>query len=259
MDEIARLDQQGWDRPMEEGDVWTRRVWSEAVDRARNGDWTIILTPNKPVPREWFGEIAEHDVLCLASGGGEQGPVLAAAGGRVTDFDASPGPLAQDRFVADRDRLVLTTREGLMHDLSCFADASFDLIFHPASKCFAPEIEPVWRECFRTLRPGGALLAGFMNPDVYLFDIDAQERDEMVVRFPLPFADITDLPQDELHRLIARDHVVEFSHSLQSQIGGQLAAGFVLTHLFEDTDRGVPRSTRPRFMPTAFATRAVKP
>ncbi len=73
-----------------------------------------------------------------------------------------------------------------MHDLSCFADAGFDLIFHPTSNCFAPEIEPVWLECFRVLRPGGALLAGFMNPDIYIFDLDAQERDELLVRFRCP-------------------------------------------------------------------------
>ncbi len=53
--------------------------------------------------------------------------------------------------------------------------------------------------------------------------------------------------------------MVEFSHSLQSQIGGQLAAGFVLTHLFEDTDHDLPQAGRSRFMPTTFATRAVRP
>ena len=259
MDEIARLNQQGWDRLVEQGNVWTRPVSSEAVQRARHGDWAIVLTPNKPVPRDWFGAVAGRDVLCLASGGGQQGPILAAAGARVTVFDASPRQLAQDRFAADRDGLALTTCQGLMHDLSCFADASFDLIFHPASNCFAPEIEPVWRECFRVLRPGAALLAGFVNPDVYIFDVEAQERDEMVVRFPLPYADVTDLPQDELRRLIARDHVVEFSHSLQSQIGGQLEAGFLLTHLLEDKDAGMPNTGRSRFMATTFATRAIKP
>jgi 2-polyprenyl-3-methyl-5-hydroxy-6-metoxy-1,4-benzoquinol methylase len=70
-------------------------------------------------------------VLCLASGGGQQGPILAAAGARVTVFDNSPQQLAQDRFVARREGLTLETVEGDMRDLSVFADVSFDLIVHP--------------------------------------------------------------------------------------------------------------------------------
>ncbi len=241
-----------------EGDVWTLPVSPEEIERARFGDWSIVLTPNKPVPRDWFGDVAGKTILCLASGGGQQGPILAAAGARVTVFDASPAQLAQDEAVARRDGLEITLEQGFMHDLSAFADCAFDLIFHPVSNSFAPAVEPVWRECFRVLRPGGALLAGFMNPVVYVFDADAEERGELIVRHRLPYADIHDRSPDDLRRIVDRDHVVEFSHSLESQIDGQLAAGFVLTGLYEDTDRGPPKG-RSLFFPTSLATRAVKP
>lgn len=259
MDEVARINRTGWDRRVDAQNVWTRPVTSEAIARARRGDWAVLLTANRPVPREWFGEVAGRDVLCLASGGGQQGPILAAAGARATVFDASPRQLAQDDMVARRDGLLLKTRQGLMHDLSCFPDGSFDLVFHPVSNCYAPEIDPVWRECFRVLRSGGALLAGFVNPDVYIFDAEAQTEGRLVVRHPLPYADITDLPAKELDRLLEQDHLVEFSHSLETQIGGQLKAGFLLTHLFEDRDHGWPETGRSRYIPTLFATRAVKP
>ncbi len=257
-DEVARINQEGWDRRVEEQDVWTRPVSSEQTRRARGGDWSVLLTPNKPVPRDWFGAIDGKDILCLASGGGQQGPILAAAGGRVTVFDASPRQLAQDEAVAARDGLPLVTRQGFMHDLSIFTDASFDLIFHPASNCYAPDIEPVWRECFRVLRPGGVLLSGFMNPVAYIFEAEAEQRGDMVVRFALPYADIVDLPPEALASLIERDHTVEFSHSLETQIGGQLKAGFVLTALFEDKDLGAPDSGRSRYFPALLATRALK-
>ena len=39
------------------------------------------------MPADWFGDLAGAPVLCLASGGGQQGPLLAAAGARVTVFD----------------------------------------------------------------------------------------------------------------------------------------------------------------------------
>ncbi len=203
MNEVADLNRDGWDRRVDEEDVWTRPVSSEEISRARRGDWSLLLIPNKPMPRHWFGDVTSKRVFCLASGGGQQGPILAAAGAPVTIFDASTRQLAQNDMVARRDGIALETRQGLMHDLSCFADASFDLVFHPVSNCFAPEIEPVWRECFKVLAPGGALLAGFMNPDIYLFDAEAQERGELLVKFPLPYADVTDLPPDELRRLIS--------------------------------------------------------
>jgi SAM-dependent methyltransferase len=146
-----------------------------------------------------------------------------------------------------------------MHDLSAFEDAAFDLIFHPVSNSYAPEVEPVWRECFRVLRPGAVLLAAFMNPIVYVFDAEAEARGELIVRHRLPFADVVDRSADELERVIATDHTVEFSHTLEAQIGGQLRAGFVLTDLFEDVDRGPPEAGRSLYFPTCLATRALKP
>jgi SAM-dependent methyltransferase len=256
--DVGRVNQEGWDRRVEAGDVWTVPVDAETIARARRGDWAVWLTANRPTPADWFGDIRGRDVLCLASGGGQQGPTLAAAGARVTVFDASSRQLAQDEAVARREGLALVTRQGFMHDLTAFADASFDLIFHPVSNSYAPEIEPVWRECFRVLRPGGALLAGFMNPIVYLFDPEAEERGELIARFPLPYSDLADRDPDALASIIARDHTIEFSHSLESQIGGQLRAGFQLTDLFEDVDRGAS-TTRSKWFPTMLATRAVKP
>ena len=85
------------------------------------------------------------DVLCLASGGGQQGPVLAAAGATVTVLDNSPRQLERDAEVAARDGLALRTVLGDMRDLSAFADASFDLVFHPVSNVFCPDLAPVWR------------------------------------------------------------------------------------------------------------------
>jgi ubiquinone/menaquinone biosynthesis C-methylase UbiE len=146
-----------------------------------------------------------------------------------------------------------------MHDLSVFEDAAFDLIFHPVSNSYAPEIEPVWRECHRVLKPGGALLAAFMNPMVYVFDAEAEARGDLIVRHALPFADVIHRTAEDLERVIATDHTVEFSHTLESQIGGQLRAGFHLTDFYEDVDRGPPGSGRSYFFPTCMATRAVKP
>jgi len=84
-----------WDREVESGNEWTRPAGSDVIARARAGDWSVVLIGYQPVPRDWFpAELAGAAVLCLASGGGQQGPVLAAAGAAVTVFDNSPRQLA---------------------------------------------------------------------------------------------------------------------------------------------------------------------
>jgi SAM-dependent methyltransferase len=194
-------------------------------------------------------------VLCLASGGGQQGPVLAAAGAAVTVFDNSPRQLGRDEEVAIREGLAIRTVLGDMRDLSVFADASFDLVFNPVSNVFCPDLAPVWRESLRILRPGGILMAGFMNPDVFIFDAaPLEERGELIVRHQLPFSTL-DLPDTE--RLISYGTgPIEYSHSLTDQIGGQLIAGFTLTHLIEAPHHV---GATARYMSGYFATRALKP
>ncbi len=247
-----------WDREVERGGEWSMPVGPEVIEAARQGRWSVLLTETKPVPREWFpAEMRGVEVLCLASGGGQQGPVLAAAGARVTVFDNSPGQLACDRSVAEREGLEIRTVEGDMADLSAFADESFDLVFHPVSNLFAPAVRPVWREAFRVLRRGGALLAGFMNPSFFLFGIEGGEgEEELRVKYALPYADASDLTPEELGRRTADGLPLEFSHTLTDQLGGQLDAGFLITGLYEDRHRGLSLS---RFTPTYIATRAIKP
>src|SRR3982751_4204017 len=136
--EILTYNRRAWDRQVERSNPWTVPVTVEEVARARIGDWRIVLTPTKPVPADWFPPLVGLDVLCLASGGGQQGPILAAAGANVTVFEKRRSQLAQDRSVADREGLAIETVQGDMADLSALGDARFDLIVHPVSNVFVP-------------------------------------------------------------------------------------------------------------------------
>jgi len=254
--DILRYNRHAWDRQVELGNRWTIPVGPDGVLRARRGDWSLVLTPTKPVPADWFPPPAGLDVLCLASGGGQQGPILAAAGANVTVFDNSPGQLAQDRMVAEREGLEIETVLGDMADLSALPDARFDLIFHPVSNVFAPDVRPVWREAFRVLRPGGSLLAGFMNPVQYLFDDIALERGEFRVAHRIPYLDLYSPTEEERAGLAGEGRPLEFGHTLGDQIGGQIAAGFLISGFYEDID---PESVLGEHIPSYIATRALKP
>ena len=253
--DVRSYNRDAWDRQVRTGNRWTVAVGTEVTAAARRGEWSVLLTPTKPVPRDWFPAIAGLDVLCLASGGGQQGPVLAAAGAHVTVFDNSPAQLARDREVADRDGLSLTTVEGDMRDLSTFTDGQFGLVFHPCSNAFVPDILPVWREAARVLRPGGVLLAGFTNPVLYLFDDALMEAGEFVVRHPIPYSDLTSLTDDERRRYTDKGEPLNFGHTLTDQIGGQLDAGLVVTGFFED---GGAEWKLTDYIPCFIATRAVR-
>lgn len=254
--DITEYNRRAWDGMVEKGNQWTVPVSAEEIAEARAGRWHIVLTPSRAVPREWFPPIDGTRTLCLAGSGGQQAPILAAAGARVTVFDNSPRQLGQDRQVADRDGLEIATVQGDMRNLGAFADGSFDLVVHPCSNCFVPEIRTVWREVARVLAPGGVLLAGFINPMAFIFDEEAADRGELIVRHRLPYRDDTQLDAAQLAALHDRGEPMVFSHSLEEQIGGQLEAGLILAAIAEDDWPGKPLSM---YAPSFIATRAVKP
>jgi len=254
--DIEEHNRVAWDREVERGSPWTLPVSRDDIARARSGDWSVVLTPTRPVPREWFGDMAGLRILCLASAGGQQAPLFAAAGAIVTVLDNSPRQLERDQEVAVREGFVMTLELGSMSDLSRFADQSFDLIFHPVANVFVADVRPVWREAYRVLVAGGALLAGVANPLTYLFDCALPESaGEVRLRYALPYSDVEHLPPEQLKTRLAAGEPLEFGHTLSDQIGGQLDAGFVLTGFYEDMD---PENPLSDYTPTFIATRAAK-
>ena len=254
--DVLDFNRRAWDMQVAKGNPWTQPVSPGVIAAAREGTWEVVLTPERPVPRAWFGPLPGADVLALASGGGQQACVLAAAGARVTLIDLSRAQLAQDRAVAEREGLALRLEEGDMRDLSRFPDASFDLVFHPVSNLFVPDVRSVWRECFRVLRPGGRLLAGFCHPLLFVFDGDALERGELVARHALPYSDLEARSPERIARMREEGEPLEFGHTLDDQVAGQLDAGFGIAGFYED---GWPGHPLARLIRPFVATLAIRP
>lgn len=256
--DIAEYNRIAWDRQVEAGNRWTVPVSSEVIAAARTGGWSVVLTPQKPVPAAWFPKMQDLRVLALASGGGQQAPIFAAAGAKVTVIDNSIRQLEQDQTVARRDGLEIESVLGDMRDLSCFQPATFDLVFNPCSVSFIPTVQAMFAEVFRVLRPGGFLMCGFVNPIRFIFDEDQMKNRVLSVRHKLPYSDTTHLREEELVQLRTDGEPLMFSHSLEDLVAGQLRAGFVLRDLFEDSS---PPAEDPLsdYLPPYFATLAEKP
>jgi SAM-dependent methyltransferase len=255
--DIRSYNREAWNKEVDGGaNRWTQPVTPEVIAKARQGEFSILLTENIPVPHRWFPPLKGADVLCLASGGGQQGPVLAALGANVTVFDNSPSQLKQDQLVAEREAMSLKTVEGDAADLSMFADESFDLIFNPVSTVFMQDVRLVWKECYRVLRHGGILMTGSMNPVHYVFDLYKMDEGILEVAYSIPYSDLTSLSKEDLDEYLEKGLPVEFGHSLTDLLGGQCAAGFMITDLYEDVMLDSPLHN---YHPSYFATRAVKP
>lgn len=243
-----------WDKRSENNDIWSIPITSEMVRLAKKGKWSIVLTPQKPVPPSWFPQnLTNKKILCLASGGGQQGPILAATGADVTVLDNSKKQLEKDEFVAKRDNLDIKTIQGNMQDLSMFDNETFDCIIHPWSNGYVNDILPVWNECARVLKRGGCLLAGFGNPIEYIFNAEKLEHGIFEVENTIPYADIEHMDNEKV-RSLAEESGYCWSHTLEEQIQGQIEAGFAIVGFYED----IGGTALDKYINSSIATKAIK-
>ena len=254
----TELNAQAVDRWVDAGWVWGTPITHEVFTDAQNGKWDVVLTPLKPVPHEWFMPYLKDEklngvsLLGLASGGGQQMPIFTALGANCTVLDLSDNQLKNELIVAEREGYTINIVKADMTKQFPFEDESFDIIFHPVSNCYIEDVQHVWNECYRVLKSGGLLIAGMDNGLNYIIeDFDARP---LVIANKLPF---NPLKNSKLMKMLEKeDGGVQFSHTLEEQIGGQLKAGFTLTDVYEDTndDPDEILSTIPAF----WATRAIK-
>ena len=217
------------DRWIEEGWEWGIPISHEEYLKAQEGRWNMLLTPTKFVPHSWFGELKGKKVLGLASGGGQQMPIFAALGAECTVLDYSEKQLESERMVAAREGYPIEIIRADMTKPLPFADETFDLIFHPVSNCYVENVKPIFKECARILKHGGVLLSGLDNGVNYLVD-----DDETMIVNTMPFNPL--INEANRRQLEESDCGMQFSHTIEEQIGGQLEAGLILTHNYGDSN-----------------------
>ena len=210
-----------WDRLAKDGNRFARP--------ARDEDFADPLA-SVDGPGWLGGDITGKRVLCLAAGGGRQGPIYAAAGGIVTVVDISNEMLELDREVARQRKLTLRVLQASMDDLSELGDATFDIVIQPVSTCYVPDIAAVYREVARLMVAGGIYVSQHKQPTSLQASIqptDAGYVFEHSNRQQLPLSPTTTANK------VREPGTIEYAHNWQQLLGAMCLAGFVIEDLRE--------------------------
>ncbi|MEM9366731.1 MAG: class I SAM-dependent methyltransferase [Planctomycetota bacterium] len=204
----------------------------------------------------WLGgNIRGWKTLCLAAGGGRQSSLYSAAGAEVTVVDISPAMLEQDREVARQRGHRVRVIEGSMDDLSMLGVGEFDLVIHPVSTCYLPNIVLVYQQVARVLRAGGLYVSQHKSP-VSLQGSTRRHRETgtYVIETPYytdePVSVGSGNPDDSVTRRLRETGAMEFVHRWEQLVGGLCRSGFVVEDLVE------PLHAKPKAPFNSFADRA---
>lgn len=236
------------DQWIADGWQWGKPITHEQYATINSDNYALFVTPTKSVPHKWLGDLAGKKVLGLAAGGGQQGTILAKLGAEVTVMDFSDYQVASERQVADREGYDVTVVQSDMSQEFPFPAYSFDVVVFPVANVYVADVQVVWQEIARVLKPGGILISGLDNGLNYAFD---NEQSQLVNKLPF-----NPLQNSDQMQMLAEDGAgVQFSHTIEEQIGGQIKAGFILQDVFGDTNGS--GNLHNHNVPSFWATRAM--
>jgi SAM-dependent methyltransferase len=229
MDPPAQYTHDRWEALARVRALWTRPWLTLDTTQARE----------RLDPLGLLGDIQGKQVLCLASGGGQQSAAFAVLGAQVTVVDLSETQLARDQEAAAHYGHAVQTVQADMRDLSALASASFDIVWHPYAINFIPDCRPVLREVARVIRPGGLYHVMTSNP--FVFGIGTRDWNGHAFELNRPYiegalftnADETWVGKGEESRTIAGPR--EYRHTLGTLLNSLADNGFVLWRTQEYT------------------------
>ena len=256
MTDFAGHNRKAWDRQLELGNPATVAHSFETIEAAKCGRFDLSLTGRRTIPESWYPPLAGASVLCVALGGGQQVPLLAAAGARVVSVDNSPAQLAADEETARRSQLSIETVLADMSDLgAAVAQRRFDLAVVGLGTQFVADPADLWRGLAAAVRPQGRLLCAFVNPVQYLFRWPDYAEGVLQVAHALPYSDLSSLTPQERSTRFHADDPIEFGHTLEQTLGGLMAVGFAVDGFLEDRAQGDPLG---RYMASYYAVGAAR-
>ncbi len=235
MKDYVKLNKERWNKVKND---YTEPLTHEEFEKQKDKPVCVSLTVGKLVPEVWFEKAKGKKILGLACGGGQQGPIFALKGYDVTIMDFSTSQLEKDEMVAQRENLKIKTVQGDMTKPFPFEDETFDIVFNPVSNVYIEDLENMYKEASRVLKKGGLLMVGFMNPWIYMYDSDAvwdRPEEELLLKYSLPFN--SRKLEEEGKIKIDPEYGYEFSHTLESQIRGQLKNELAMIDFYESYNK----------------------
>ncbi len=253
--DIYEANSKAWDAEVRNNNYWTRPVSDESIESARKGKPGLWISPFKMVPLTWLEPIRGKKVLNLCGGGGQQTPILAAYGCDVTTVDISAAQIQQDREALRKYDLTAQLIRANILDMD-FPDSSFEAVIMPQALNFIDDIDRVFKMIRKLIVDGGHFMFGTANPILYTFDEKVQER-KLRMKYTIPFADTTSLSEKELQRRVAKNDTVEFSHTLETVLGGVIGSGFIIDGFYTDDCGSEPTDSFVHDSHLAIRTKAV--
>jgi SAM-dependent methyltransferase len=184
-------------------------------------------------PEGWLGNsVRNKRALCLASGGGLQSGLLAAAGAIVTVVDISSEMLNLDRQLARAKGFSFRLVEASMDNLGALTDGEFDLVLQPVSTCYIPNITAVYAEVSRVLTTDGIYISQHKQPaSLQARALPSQAGGYLVEK---PYYGLSnELPPTELPGLYREEDCSEFLHRWEEILGSLCRSGFVIEDVTE--------------------------
>ena len=255
MDAISKINRERWNDLAQANVEYSRPFLEFTVENAAEHVYRHGI----------LKDVAGKQVLCLASGGGQDSVAFGILGAHVTVLDLSDVQLERDRQAADHHGLQTKLVQGDMRDLTILPDNQFDIVWQIYSINFVPSLDPVFSGVRRVLKPGGIYFLQFANPfaisideekwdgKAYPLDSPYLEGEDMSSRFPN-----WDVEQPDGTRLnCASPH--EFRHTLGKVLNCMAGNGFILLGLWEwmkKEDNPQPGSWAhyTQFIPPWFST-----
>ncbi|MCA9234756.1 MAG: class I SAM-dependent methyltransferase [Planctomycetales bacterium] len=225
-------DEDGRDAARHNAAAWDRLA-REAAPLARPATDAEFRDPLKQLdPLGWLGgDVRGQRILCLAAGGGRQSALYAAAGAQVTVVDVSGEMLALDRAVARERGLSVRAIQASMDALPMLAADEFDAVVHPVSTCYVPDVQRVFREVARVLRPGGVYVSQHKSPVSLQTTLAPGPHGYALVQ---PYYQRGPLPPVGPHGGRLREPGTrEYLHRWEELIGGICRAGFIVEDFVE--------------------------
>lgn len=196
-DDITSMNRHHWEKMVQESCGFTR-PWLDLnldiIEHYATGQHETVKEPLLSMyPSNLLKNVKNKNVLCLASGGGQQSAVFGLLGAKVTVVDFSEGQLEGDRKAAAHYGYNVIPILADMRDLSSIGNETFDLVYQGESMCYIPDVQPLYSEVARVLKTGGVYRVSFANPATEFVDWNSWEGEGYLIS--KPYAERSEYPK----------------------------------------------------------------